>query len=312
MRATPRGRSGPTTGGGRRVRVLITGASGFVGGHLAARRASLGDEVHVLVRPSSSREGLQGIDCTVHVHDGSLRGLIAIAEAAAPDVCFHLAARFVAEHRTADVDALVSDNLVFGTHLLEALDLAGCRRLVSAGTSWQRDESGSYAPVCLYAAMKQAFEDLAMWWVSARGLRCVVLHLFDSYGPRDRRGKLFGALDRAIASRRPLAMSPGEQQLDLVYIDDLVRALGVAADRTDGSAGALERFGASSGERRTLREVVELYGEIRGSQVPVDWGGRPYREREVMVPWDGEPTLPGWTPEVSLREGLARMVTDGR
>ena len=290
------------------MRTLITGATGFLGSHLARRQIRDGHEVHLVVRPTSAKTAIADLSAAIHVHDGTTDQLVDIVATSAPDVCFHLASGFVAEHRRDQIDAMVRDNLGFGTQLLQALGEQGCTRLVSAGTSWQHFQGADYDPVCLYAAMKKAFEDLATFWVSARGLSVVVLRFFDTYGPMDRRGKLFAALDRAAADATPLAMSGGDQLIDLVYVDDVIDALDVAGQRVGSLAPRLESFGVSSGAPIPLRQVVAEYSAALGTPIPVDWGARPYREREVMVPWHGEPALPDWSPSVPLAEGLRRMV----
>jgi len=57
----------------------------------------------------------------------------------------------------------------------------------------------------------------------------------------------------------------------------------------------------------SLRDLVELYAQLAGVNVRVNWGGRPYRLREVMVPATRVPVLPGWQPRVGLHDGIARI-----
>ncbi len=94
----------------------------------------------------------------------------------------------------------------------------------------------------------------------------------------------------------------------MVYIDDICRAfLRAAVLLRSQLAPSAAVYAVSSGERRTLREVVETLGQVAGRKVPVRFGVRPYREREVMVPWSSL-QLPGWNPEVSLPEGFRRLL----
>ena len=70
-----------------------------------------------------------------------------------------------------------------------------------------------------------------------------------------------------------------------------------------GKVLAHDRFGLASGQSVSLQELVDLIGEILGYELLIDWGGRPYRSREVMV--NGSlPSLPGWAPSISLASGL--------
>jgi nucleoside-diphosphate-sugar epimerase len=292
-------------------RALVTGATGFIGSALAARLANLGWEVHATARPDSdlTRLGAHRPRMVVHRLEGRPGELGPILEEVRPETVFHLASLFLARHRPDQVRPLVESNILFPAELAEAMARSGANpRMVNAGTSWQHHLDREYDPVCLYAATKQAFEDLLAWYREGEGLRCATLKLFDTYGPGDTRPKLFHLLREASSRAEPLAMSPGEQRLDLVFIDDVVEAF-LRCDLllAQGVAPPPAGWTVSSGAPMPLREVVELYGRVTGRPVPVAWGALPYRPREVMAPWDRGTTVPGWTPRVGLEEGIRRM-----
>lgn len=289
---------------------LITGATGFIGSHLARRLLQDGWDVHAVVRPGARLDLLHDVrsDIIFHEHDGSTEGMASLVSRAKPTVVFHLASLFLAQHQTKDIEPLIRSNILFGTQLAEAMVANEKFMLVNAGTSWQHYRNAQYSPVCLYAATKQAYEAILKYYVETSALKVITLKLFDTYGPGDPRPKLFTLLRKAITDRKTLAMSPGEQLVDLVYIDDVVRGVLIAADllmrRCVRNADA---YALSSGRPVKLRDLVGLYGRIVGKEVPVDWGRRPYRPREVMVPWDNGNTLPGWKPQTGLDEGIRRM-----
>ena len=288
-------------------RALVTGASGFVGAALTRRLLAEGWDVHLVLRASSSTDGLPptGPGLHLHRHDGSTAQLIDIMRAAAPDTVFHLASLFLATHQPQDVERLIQANLLFSTQLAEAMAACGVRRLVNTGTSWEHYQDQAYNPVCLYAATKQAFSAILRFYVEVRGLRVVTLTLFDTYGAGDTRPKVLNLLKRIANEGSSLAMSPGEQLVDLVYIDDVLDAFLLAAAQLDTQAGAMEEYGVSSGQPLPLREIAALYAQVSGKPLDISWGGRPYREREVMVPWHSYRSVPGWQPKVSLAQGLA-------
>jgi nucleoside-diphosphate-sugar epimerase len=244
----------------------------------------------------------------VHRYDGSLRALTAALHDSAPDVVFHLASLFISEHKPDDVEPLISANILFPAMLLEAMARTRFRCLVNTGTAWQHYQNSPYSPVCLYAATKQAFEGVLQYYVEAHKFRAITLKLFDTYGPGDRRPKLFSLLAKAARSTEPLAMSAGDQHLDLVYIDDVVSAYLSAAKRlVDESHDGHEIYAVSSGSTVRLRDVISVYEEVKGTRLNIAWGAMPYRQREPMVPWSSGVALPGWRPTVSLSEGIARL-----
>jgi nucleoside-diphosphate-sugar epimerase len=288
-------------------RALITGATGFVGAHLAERLRREAWQVDVLVRPDSDRARLRHLGRSIrfHVHDGTTEQLNAIVRSARPSVVFHLAALYRSEHGPADIEPLIRSNLLFPTQLAEAMSSNSVRCLVSAGTSWQHYHDKTYSPVNLYAAMKQAADDILAFYREARGLKSISLKLFDTYGPGDPRKKLFFLFSEA--RKRPIDMSPGRQKVDLVHIDDVAEAFLVAAKRLlSGKVKKSEGYAVSSGRPMSLRAIASRYQEVTGARLLIRWGRRPYRHREVFTPWSTGRRLPGWRPRVGLEEGIAR------
>ena len=286
-------------------RAIVTGATGFIGSALTARLLAEGWEVHGLVHD----DGLPvPAGLVAHGIGETVQSVVAAVADAEPDVAFHLASLFLAAHTPEQVEPLIASNVVFGARLLEAMSLAGCTRLVNTGTVWQHFGGADYDPVSLYAATKQAFEDVLAFYVAARGFRAVTLELFDTYGPHDSRPKLFSLLRRAADTGERLEMSAGEQLIDYVYVDDITSAFVTAAERAlaDPAPGS-ERFEVRTGQPRRLRDVVATYARVTGRPLTVDWGARPYREREMMAPWTGGLELPGWRATVDLEEGIRRM-----
>ena len=291
---------------------LITGATGFVGSHVAARLAGNGWRVGALVRGPSLKKArhLLGSGVACYPCDGTTESVCRAVREHRPDVSLHLASLFLSSHSADSIGDLLASNVLLGTQLAEAVCTLepARRRLVNTGTSWQHYRGAAYSPVNLYAATKQAYEDLLQYYVEARQLAVVTLKLFDTYGPGDPRRKLMALLRETETSAETLAMSAGEQPLDLLYIDDAAEAFRVAAERVRSAAGpGHERFAVSSGRPRSLREVVAVYQQVAGARLPISWGERPYREREVMNLWDMGEQLPGWRPGVSLEEGIRRM-----
>lgn len=296
----------------KEVTALLTGATSFVGSHLARRLVTEGWEVHLVIRPQSSLKLIEDIQgqVTLHTHDGSTEDLCQIMASAKPDIVFHLASLFLAQHQTKDVTSLIQSNVLFSTQLVEAMSVNGVNKLVNTGTSWQHFQNEAYNPVCLYAATKQAFEDILKFYVEASDLNVITLKLFDTYGPDDPRPKLFTVLRKAAQEQTELSMSPGEQLIDLVYIDDVIEAFLIAGDYILSDTDIkFESYAVSSGKPIKLKVLVNLYLKISNRNLNIKWGGRSYKEREVMFPWNKAINLGGWYPKVSLEKGIRLMIS---
>ena len=294
------------------MKVLLTGATGFIGSQLAQRLIAEGHEVAIVVRPESQLNILQAVlprIHQVHVYDGCYSSLLHALQEAQPEVVIHVASLFLAQHKPEDVARLVESNLNFPTQLLEAMSQLGIKQLINTGTSWQHYQNEAYNPVNLYAATKQAFEMLLAYYVEAQGFKAITLKLFDTYGPGDTRPKLFSLLRKTARSGETLRMSPGEQLLDLVYIDDVLDAYMLAMARLPEVTKA-NIYAVSNPASLSLRELVRIYGETVGRPVSVEWAGLPYRPREVLEPWTGHELVPGWLARVALADGIVRMEQD--
>jgi nucleoside-diphosphate-sugar epimerase len=271
-------------------RALLTGATGFLGARLARALDEAGWEVTAL---------------------GRARGVGEMADTirrARPDVTLHLATEFRAEHTPDDIEPMIAANVLFGTQLLESLRAVSPARVVTVGTHWQHYDNAGYSPVSLYAATKQAFDDIARYYTDVAGFQIVHLDVTDCYGPGDTRGKLLSLLCNAAREGWPLDLSPGEQQIDLLHVDDAVSALLIAAERLlDGAAQPAERWAVRTGRSLTIREVVALFERVRGVTLDVRWGARPYRARETFAAWTEGSTLPGWVPRIPLERGLLTL-----
>lgn len=282
---------------------LITGATGFIGNHARRDLAAKGWNIHSLVRdPDKLQDG------AVAYRDlGTLESFLEALRSARPDVVIHLATCYLKDHKAEDVPGLINSNITYGTMLLEAMSEVGCRSIVVAGTAWQHLDCSDddYRPATLYAATKQAFEDIARWYAEARAVSVIALHFGDTYGPADPRPKIFGLLEKAARSREPLDLSPGEQLLDPLYVGDATAALHIAALRLlERQNRGFNVFRVTPGLPMTLRKIVDTWCRINHAYVDLRWGAKPYRDREVMMPWQGGTALPGWAANRTLVEGL--------
>lgn len=292
---------------------LVTGATGFLGLNITKKLVQDGWNVHAIVRNQSKLLLLKDIKekLTLHYHDGSIKSMFNIMECTKPKIVFHLASLFLAQHQPQHIEELIQSNITFGTQLVEAMTANGIFSLVNTGTSWQHFENKDYNPVCLYAATKQAYEAILTFYTQSESLRVITLKLFDTYGPFDSRRKLFTLLRNSAKERKTLAMSPGDQLIDMVYIDDVVDAFMKASERFQkGLATNREEYVVSSGSPIPLKEVVDTYRKVTGLEVLVNWGEKFYRPREVMIPWDKGKCVPGWEPKISLEDGIRLMETN--
>ncbi len=289
------------------MNILVTGATGFIGTNLTAELRKE-HNLFILGQFAGDPEKLGLPGCVMtddiealsgYMKDNQIEGII------------HLASLYLTVHTPGQIKDLVSSNVFFGTAVLEAASMAGVRWFLNTGSIWQnynvRDTE--YNPVNLYAASKQAFIDMAKYYTDVFGIRFCTLKLCDTYGPNDTRRKIFKLFKDISESGEVLKMSPGEQLMDILYISDIVRGFSRLADLLAGDACLKAEYVLSSGEQIPLKQLAGTFERVSGRKLNIEWGGRPYRDREVMVPWKGG-TVPGWKAEVTLEDGIRLFLSE--
>ena len=152
-------------------------------------------------------------------------------------------------------------------------------------------------------------EDAIKYYVEAYDMTAVSLVIYDTFGADDTRGKIISTLIENMKLGNQLDISPGEQKIDIVYIDDIIAAYYYTFEQIMNQSfkGNL-RYCLRSGREVTIKKVVEIMEDISGKKLNILWGGRSYRKREVMNIYTEGIILPGWVAKVSLEEGIQKCL----
>lgn len=216
-----------------------------------------------------------------------------------PDVFFHLAGRHYHESEENWLENTVESNFGFGMRVSRFLPKS--TKIILAGSFWQFSEDGCEKANSTYAALKSAFHK----YLEAEGFRVMTLVLFDVYGPNDTRKKLVNTL--LYEDCKEMKVTQGEQFLDLVFVSDVCRAFLLAGTTSFVTSG----FAAvSSGQRLTLRSLVQIVEDLRGEKLHLNWGSIPYPSHQIMRPVSCLPRLGDWDAVVPIREGLRRCLSN--
>lgn len=276
------------------MRIILTGSTGFIGKALLAYLRSEDIDVVCIGRLSGN------IVLSKQLED---MGRV--------DGCIHLASLFLSSHSEEQVAPIVSSNVAFGTQVVDAAVRLGCRWFINTGTYWTHYNDCAYSPVNLYAATKQAFSDILVYYRESAGLRTVTLELTDTYGPDDPRKKLIGKWCEILDTSQELLMSAGKQEVELVHRDDVVRAflllVKLLNDNDVRVPGIGEVYSLPTGEAMPLRDLASVFESATGGKLPIVWGGRPERIREMMKVVHHGRAIPGWKPSISLIKGFAAV-----
>lgn len=297
------------------MRVLITGAAGFIGSHLARHQAAAGHQVVALDRPDAPTTRLDDLRGRVRLVPVDLADAAAarrLLDAERPEVLFHLA--WYADPRDYLTAPANRDSLEMTSSVVKAAIDAGCRQLVIGGTCLEYApaaagvaprplrEDDPVDPQSLYASCKYTA------WLSARalaaeaGVKLAWGRIFHLHGPDESPQRLIpwvaGELGRGVA----VELTDGTQVRDHLHVADVAAGLAaLAARETEGITNIC------SGTPVTLRHVLETVGELAGRSGLLKFGARPHRAGENMYLAGDNTRLRslGFTPRFSLRDGLS-------
>lgn len=291
--------------------ICITGATGFIGSNLVkAMQVHGGYAITAIARSIDACEKIKSLNVECYLDDGDTEQLIKYFQQRKFDTIIHLASLYLKDHQSHQIENLISSNVLFGIRLLEASVKSSVKSFINTGTFWQHFDNKIYSPVNLYAASKQAFEMIARYYQESSGIFFTTLYLNDTYGPGDTRKKILN-LWKAMKDTDRMDMSPGEQKVNLLHIRDVVRGyLRLIHLVQSGNLpnDAAVSYVLKSKEELTLRQLAVLFEQIAQKKLNINWGGLPYKDREIMMIWDGGTTVEGWEPIMTLEEGIAELV----
>jgi nucleoside-diphosphate-sugar epimerase len=299
-------------------RVVLTGATGFIGANLARRLLTDGHEVSVFLRPGCSFWRIEDIRGDLRVVDVDLQdeaGVAAALRQVRPDWIFNLAAHGAYPWQS-ELRAMLMTNVLGTVHLLEAAVATGFEAFVQTGTSSEygaKDHSPPEAewlePNSHYAVTKASATMFCRYTGQATGLGVRTLRLYSVYGPWEEPTRLMPTLVmRGLAGELPGLVSPATAR-DYIYVDDVVDACLAAAAAPGQEPGAVYNVG--TGRQTSLREVVELVRAEMGITAEPVWGSMAPRswDTDVWVADSGQIRAQlGWQPSHALPEGFRLLV----
>jgi NAD dependent epimerase/dehydratase len=305
--------------------VLVTGAGGFIGGHLVSELVRRGASVRALVHYNSRNE--RGtldwlepeITADVDVVLGDLRDVESVQQAAeGADTVLHLGAQIAIPYSFVNPRDFFETNVLGTLNVAQAALRGGARRVIHTSTS-EVYGSARTVPITLdhpiepqspYAASKVAADKLMDAWHRSYELPMTIVRPFNTYGPRQSARAVIPTIMSQALAGGTLRLGSLTPRRDLTFVEDTVAGLLAAAD-SPAAIGRTIQLG--TGHDVAVGDIVELVGDILGRKLEVELDEARVRpaasevERLISDPSLAQ-ELTGWSAEVELREGLARTL----
>ena len=295
-------------------RILVTGATGFIGSHLIARLIDEAANVGAIIRkivPSDKQSNLQILQTDL-LDFTTLQGRVRKFQ---PDVVYHLAGVRPFGNTWQSIQQAYQTNFLATMNLLRSLEGINTQAIILIGSAAEYGkgaapyrEEQTLRPISAYGASKAAATILGLFCHEYFKLPIIIVRPSVVYGPGQGEHFFLSQMCKTILDERPFFMSPGDQYRDFIYISDVVDALLLLATKPEAVGGI---FNIGSGISYPLRYIAELASKYLGGKNLLRVGAKDYAPDEqyaYVVNIHLAQQVLKWQPRIGLEEGLAATI----
>ncbi len=299
-------------------KIVLTGASGFIGAAVLKQLVRDGNQAVVLARKESKQERIKTLSGyqTIYYEDLCRQELIDTLAACKPDAFIHLAWKGVGG-KDRNEAFQVTENLPLAVHAVELAKAIGCQHWIGTGSQAEYGnpnckvaETAPTNPTTLYGKAKLSSCWASLGLAESLGIKGSWVRIFSTYGVGDEPSWFIPYIISEIRKGNIPKLTQCEQLWDYLYVDDAARAiLCVLYKELTGI------YNIGSGQAVTLRSVVERIKAALESSIDVEYGAVPYKNDQVMhleADISKIRQLTGWAPEITIEEGINCLIRAGR
>ena len=282
------------------MKILITGSTGFLG-RLLTRAVCETHQVTVVVR-DIKKAGIEFGNSVKYI-DASSSKIIEEIRNSDSDIVFHLAGNSNFNESQDVLNQLIDDNIKFGTLLLQGLIDTNLKLFVNFSSSLSFSENEK-KPTNFYATSKLAFSEIINYFQSKLNFKVVDLVLYTVYGKGDTTKRVINYVFDSLDTSEPILMSPGDQQLDFIHCDDVIKLCVLIIDLFDNFE-SYTRVHVGTGKSTTIRQLAKIVESVMDKKTNITWGGIPYRKSEKIVNVAPTHLNTFWKASIQLEEGIS-------
>lgn len=296
------------------MKVALTGITGFVGRNLMPMIIDKLPNVELLTLNvetdlSKAQQMYPWKQCH-HILTTELDKLVDFN----PEIVLHLATITTERNNTELIKPMLAANIEFGVLLLDSLTRCSQLRLfVNTGSFAEyRFGPSNINDAYLYAATKSAFRHFCDYYSQLMNYKYITVVPYTIYGGTPTVKRLMDYILESMESETPVDMTAGEQILDFTHVNDLadfyvhiLRNPDLFYNLNNG-----EEFHIGTGKGTSIRDLVSIVERVYGRKCNINFGGRPYRERDTMhavAPIAKNLNLVNWRAMISLENGICMM-----
>jgi CDP-paratose synthetase len=297
------------------MRLLLTGITGFVGQNLVPMIVEHCPDIQILTMniPKDvelAKKKYPYRQCT-HISTEAFDEVSKFD----PEIAMHLATITTEKNDREIIHPMLQANIEFGVLLLDTLRLCPSFRFFVNTGSFAEYRFGVHEinDAYLYTATKSAFRRFCDYYSQLAGFKYITVVPYTIYGGKPTVKRLMDYVIESMHSEKPVDMTAGEQILDFTHVNDLAGFYVYVLENLDMFYNQKngEEFHIGTGHGMTIKEMASVVERIAGKKCNINWGGRPYRERDTMqavAPIAKNLQLVKWRARISLEDGIRMML----
>ena len=291
------------------VKILITGAAGFIGANLTRKLIQNENEVNIIIKETSDLWRISDVisNCNVHKIDlKKIEDVRNIIKKINPELVYHCAGHGIYPTQKYSTE-IFSTNILGTFNLLDALNENNdLRRLVNLGSFFEYSTN----PIDPYTISKIIQTKLVEHFFKEKKLPITTLRLFTPYGKFDSPGRLICDLMIALIRNKPLEIFSKHTKHDFIHIDDVIAALEVASQQPDIDGEIID---IGTGNEISVEEIVNLSNQLSDNDLIINWNDKKqhtiYYEQDQTIFLSRQNIQKlNWKPSISLEVGLQKTM----
>lgn len=291
-------------------KIIITGGTGFIGNYFISNYYNKYNFYCLLNKKKIKKKFFIS---SLKI-DSNQKKIIKFFQKIKPDCVVHLATNYVKYNNFSHINKLIDTNIKFGTLILEAMKVSNCKKIINFGSMFEHNKKIDYYPQNLYAATKQAFQNICYYYHLHYNINCINLKLFDSYGPNDKRDKLINNFLISKKNRKKkggggvnkkILIKDGSNKLNLVHVNDICEAINTSIKLISSRERYFRSYSLPARKLIKVSDLIKAVQKFKKINFKFFRGSK----AKKFISYNNKyPKLKSWKPKISIQEGLNQCI----
>ena len=296
------------------MRIIITGATGFVGRNLLPKLIQANHEIfEITISPDISKELYGSNTRQFYFFNDNQNKLKNELNNFKPEALIHLASYLTSSDDTEDMRKLINSNILFLCQVLDAVKESGLKWFINTGSFAEYYKGdGVLDPAYLYSATKTASRIFVDYYSKAYEFNYTTIVPYTIYGGVDTHEKIIDLIYNSLESEKSVTLTSGNQVLDFIHIEDVVDFYITCLSNLHKIPNQTS-FQLGTGIGHTLREITAIMELSTNRFSNIDWGSKSYRPRDVMYAVANvskQDLLFNWKPKIQIEDGIKKYLEE--